>query len=153
WIGSERGLVNFDGHTFTTFQPAPGEPQLPAEAVHSLCIARDDALWVGFMHAGAARVTHGKVTLYPMIGTQTLGFVKDLAQAPDGSIWATSNQRLLVRFGADSNWHAEPLPKPGARVDGFFIDSSKTLWLPQDGQLYRRPLPQTTYTSTGFPVG
>src|SRR5262245_31803853 len=40
WVGSERGLVNFDGRTFRPFQPPAGEPELPAMPVKSILVAR-----------------------------------------------------------------------------------------------------------------
>ena len=52
WIGSESGLVNFDGQTFRLFQSPPGEPALPSGQVYSLLITKAGTLWVGFYQAG-----------------------------------------------------------------------------------------------------
>src|ERR1700761_9645542 len=64
WIGSEAGLVNFDGRTFTPFKAAPGEPGLPFAAVYSVLVDKDGALWVGTLYAGVAHIANGHVTLY-----------------------------------------------------------------------------------------
>ena len=148
WIGSEAGLYFFDGRTFTAFKSIPGEPQLPAEPVLSICIARDDSLWMGFLQAGAAHLAHGHVRLYPNMGKEPLGLVHNLRQSADGDIWAVSGGNRLVRFGADLTWHIEQLPVDKARTGGFLIDSSNTLWLAQGGRLYRRPLARSAYTVT-----
>src|SRR5262249_11783773 len=105
-------------------------------------------LWVGFLHSGAAHVVRGHVTLYSKVDEEPLGQVRYLSQAADGSIWGVSNKRYVVRFGSDLAWHTEQAPQRGARLDGLFIDSSNTLWLPQGGRLYRRPLAQSEYAAT-----
>ena len=154
WIGSEAGLFNFDGLTFSAFKSLPGEPQLPAEPVYSICVSKDGALWVGFLQAGTARITHGRVELYPKVDKEPLGLVQNLTQAADGSIWGLSNYYRLVRFGADYAWHVEQTPMPGTRIGRFFIDSSDTLWVPLQGnRLYRRSLGQSAYTATDVETG
>lgn len=150
WIGSEGGLYSFDGRSFSTFQPQPGEPDLPAGPVYSVLAARDGAVWVGFYLGGAARIWRGHVTLFTRADDQRLWAVQDIRQTSDGSIWALSAQQRLVRFGGDGTWHVEPIPagNSGGRIRGIFIDSSDTLWLAQGGRLYRRPLIQSTYEAT-----
>ena len=148
WIGSESGLHNFDGRTFTEFRSPPGDPELPTEPIYALFVAKDGTLWVGFLHSGVAHIALGRVTLYTTVAEKPLGRVDCLKQAADGSIWATSNGTQLMRFGPDLAWHAERVPQPGTRLTDFFIDSSNTLWVPQGGRLYRRPLDQSEYTAT-----
>jgi len=147
WIGSDAGLFNFDGRTFSAVKAPAGEPQIPAKPVRSICISKDGTVWVGFLYGGVAHLSHGRVKLYSKADTEPLLLLENLRQASDGSVWGVANQNWLVRFGADLAWHIEPTPKPGARVF-FFIDSSNTLWLVQGGRLYRRSLPQSTYTPT-----
>ena len=110
WIGSDSGLFNFDGRTFTPFQSPASETELPVDAVRTLCVARDGTLWVGFFDAGVARIEHGRVTVYSMIGDHRLRVMDDLREASDGSIWGASSQSHIVRFGADDQGHQEPCP-------------------------------------------
>jgi signal transduction histidine kinase/ligand-binding sensor domain-containing protein len=153
WIGSEAGLVNFDGRTFTPFKAAPGEAGLPFAAVYSVLVDKDDALWVGTLYAGVAHIANGHVTLYQSADKVRLGLVQSLTQAADGSIWGLDGARRLVRFGSDNLWHFEPGPAPNSRINAIMIDSSNTLWVPEMGDhLYRRPLTQSSYIATDVPT-
>jgi signal transduction histidine kinase len=151
WIGSENGLVNFDGQRFRLFESPPGDPPFPAAPVESLLITRDGTIWVGFIQAGAARIKAGRVTVYDHADEETLAVVLDLCEARDGSIWAVANNLRLMRFGRDGTWHLEQQPLT-TRNFGIFIDVSNTLWVAQGGFLYRRPLDQRSYTRTNVPA-
>jgi len=125
WVGSINGLFRFDGRSFEAFQPLIGEPELPSETVLSLLVARDSALWIGFL-TGAARLAHGHVTLYQNVNNERLGLVEQLSQAADGSIWALSQQKRLIRFGGDGRWHPELPPLGHSRVSSMPAMSTGT---------------------------
>ena len=76
---------------------------------------------------------------------------EQLREAPDGSIWAINNKRL-IRFGTDGTWRREPTPSSSAAIGGIFVDSTSTLWIAQDGFLHRRPLSQASYIRTEVPT-
>ncbi len=153
WVGSASGLYNFDGRTFAPFRSQAGEPELPIDSVSSLCVARDGTLWVGFFEAGVARIQGGRVTVYANAGEHRLRFIKYLRQADDGSIWASSAQAIVVRFGADQEWHVEANPDAvaGGRVFAV-LDSFDVLWVSQQRRLYRRDIRETGYTQTNVAV-
>src|SRR5262245_29997644 len=46
WIGSEFGLVRFDGVKAVAWQPPSGE-QLPDNFIRYLLVSRDGTLWIG----------------------------------------------------------------------------------------------------------
>src|SRR6058998_4116368 len=46
WLGTEFGLLRFDGVRNVPWQPPPTEP-LPSTVIMSLLAARDGALWIG----------------------------------------------------------------------------------------------------------
>ena len=150
WIGSESGLFNFDGQTFRLFQSPAGEPELPSGDISSLLITKAGAIWAGISGAGIARIVAGRVTMFSDVETEPLVSVQQLQEAPDGSIWAFDNRRL-IRLGVDGAWRREPTPS-SAVISGIFVDSANTLWLAQSGFLYRRPLIQASYTQTKVPA-
>ena len=150
WIGSENGLVNFDGQRFRLFESPPGDPLFPAAPVESLLIAKDGTVWVGLFQAGAARIKAGRVTVYDDSDRERLGLALYLCQARDGS-WAVANSQQLIRFDRDRTWHREEQPL-STRIAGIFIDASNTLWVAQGGLLYRRSLGQRSYTRTNVPA-
>src|ERR1700675_3585571 len=46
WLGTEFGLLRFDGVLYVPWQPLSGQ-HLPSSYVHSLLAARDGRLWIG----------------------------------------------------------------------------------------------------------
>ena len=152
WIGSETGLVNFDGRTFRPFRSAPGGAELPLKPVESILIARDGTLWVGFWIGGVAHIDRGHVTVYRYVEgiEEGLSLVQFLSEDADGRIWAIGNLRRLIRFDRDGTWRLEKAPAVD-RIGGIHVDRSNALWLVQGGYLYKRQLPQPVYERTSVP--
>src|SRR4029077_9599244 len=83
WLGTEFGLLRFDGVRNVPWQPQAGE-SLPDSWVRSLLSARDGTLWIGTAK-GLASWKNGKLTLYPQLAGQ---LVDSLIEDRDGSVWA-----------------------------------------------------------------
>ena len=62
WLGTEVGLVRFDGNTFVVFDQN-SKPALPGNDVRCLLAANDGALWVGTSD-GLARLKDGSITTF-----------------------------------------------------------------------------------------
>ena len=60
WLGTEFGLVRFDGVQAVPWQPPDGE-QLPSNWINALLVARDGTLWIG-TEKGLASWKDGKLT-------------------------------------------------------------------------------------------
>src|ERR1700722_10644887 len=63
WLGTEFGIVRFDGVHAVPFQLPAGE-HLPDDRIGSLLGARDGRLWIGTLN-GLASWRDGKLTTYP----------------------------------------------------------------------------------------
>ena len=70
WLGTEFGLVRFDGVRPVPWTPPPGQ-QLPSRRIFSLLAARDGTLWIG-SSKGLASWKDGKLTLYPALAGQAI---------------------------------------------------------------------------------
>ncbi len=46
WIGTQAGLMRFDGVRFVSWRPPEGK-ELPSSRINSLLGARDGSLWIG----------------------------------------------------------------------------------------------------------
>jgi signal transduction histidine kinase/ligand-binding sensor domain-containing protein len=124
WLGSETGLVRFDGLRFEPFQSPFGD-QLLSTAVYALFAPPSGGLWIGYPMGGFSFVDHGRVTNYQ---TQR-GSVRGFAQDRDGSIWAATDsglwrfsRGLWERIGAE--WNA-----PEENVLYIGSDSEGILWV------------------------
>jgi ligand-binding sensor domain-containing protein len=66
WLGTQLGLLRFDGVRAAPWQPPPGE-QLPGNHIDDLMVARDGTLWISTLQ-GLASWRDGKFTQYPEVG-------------------------------------------------------------------------------------
>jgi ligand-binding sensor domain-containing protein len=65
WLGTEVGLVRFDGNAFAVFDKN-SSPALPGSDVRCLLAARDGALWIGTSE-GLARWKNGALAVFTTV--------------------------------------------------------------------------------------
>ncbi len=94
WIGTEEGLVRFDGARFTVFD-TKNTPGLKANAIQALIEDRSGALWIGTSGGGVSRWKDGHCTAYTTAEGLSGDFVSSLMEdrtgaesgAGGGAIW------------------------------------------------------------------
>src|SRR5215469_2221713 len=89
WIGTESGLLRFDGVKFTAWHP-PAGMQLPNDRIFGLLGARDGSLWIG-TDSGLAAWKDGRLTVYAKVGR-----FGALVEDNEGTIWAGHTRALDV---------------------------------------------------------
>ena len=129
WIGTEGGLVRFDGVRFVPFVPPKGQ-QLPDNEILSLLSASDGSLWIGTAR-GLARWKDGELAVYKDLRNRTNAIVED----PQGNIWIARSQMADKRAPLcrvkESAVHCfgpeEGVPLPAATT--LILDKSGNFWL------------------------
>ena len=81
WIGTQAGLMRFDGVRFVSWRPPEGN-ELPSSRINSLLGARDGSLWIGTT-MGLARWRNGNLTNYRDATGSIMAILEDRA----GTIW------------------------------------------------------------------
>ncbi len=146
WLGTEFGLVRFDGVQAVPWQPPNGE-QLPSNFVQELLVARDGTLWIG-TDKGLASWKDGEFTQYPGLAGYR---IYSLLQDTGGTIWfAAENPGRIcaVRVGiaqcqGDGSF--------GISVSALYEDHKGNLWVSAQTGLWRwAPGPPEHY---GLPEG
>jgi signal transduction histidine kinase/ligand-binding sensor domain-containing protein len=95
WLGTESGLLRFDGVRAVPWQP-PGGEQLPSNYISGLLVAHDGTLWIGTLK-GLASYKDGKVTQYSELAGANVGlFLEDREQ----TVWFGARQRAIGRLCA-----------------------------------------------------
>ena len=135
WLGTESGLVRFDGVKAVPWQPPTGE-QLPSNDIRKLLVARDGTLWIGTLK-GLASWKDGKLTQYPEVAGRT--GTGSLLQDREGTIWAGEWQEPQGRLCAIRNGAVECYGTDGSLGWGalaLYEDSKSNLWVASTGGLW-----------------
>src|SRR5260221_287392 len=138
WIGTDKGLVRFDGFNFSPV--VPGSSVLQNDPILGLVTDGDGVLWVRMQAAGVLRYSHGKfrwnssvfsrVALPPSVGKpQVLTIVRDR----DSNIWVGTTAGLLrIKAGGFSFSDEQGFRGNGA-VEAIFEDREGNLWIGGSG--------------------
>jgi ligand-binding sensor domain-containing protein/signal transduction histidine kinase len=86
WIGTDTGLVRFDGVRFVPWAPPPGE-ELPSLSVYSLLGARDGSLWIGTA-SGLAHWKNGRLANFLKLRSRVNAIIEDA----EGQVWVTRSR-------------------------------------------------------------
>ena len=89
WLGTEVGLVRFDGVGFTLIDEH-SRPALPSSDVQCLLAASDGSLWIGTSD-GLARMKDGKIVHFTAADGLPANDVESLSQGPSGAIVARTS--------------------------------------------------------------
>lgn len=135
WVGTQEGLVRFNGFSFNLFDRASGDPRAPHH-VTALLERREGPLAVGSFGGAVARTPRGYAEI-PGLEVFANEKVLALAETPSGTLWlgttagaASLADGRLTRFGT-----AQGLPS--ALVRAIAIDPVGRVWIGTDGGLVR----------------
>ena len=152
WIGTQAGLLRFDGVRFVLWTAPDGE-HLPSSDVTSLLGARDGSLWIG-MEGGLSRWDNQELTNYLTEPTRINSIIEDHS----GTIWFTRSRGIdsagglcqIIRTGLRCYGKADGLP--GSDVTTVLVeDSQANLWIGSDISVVRwKPGSSTTYSIRGL---
>ena len=132
WLGTEFGLVRFDGVQAIPWQPPEGE-QLPSNWINALLVARDGTLWIG-TEKGLASWKDGKLTEYPEVAGQV---VTSLLQDAEGTLWfgvRNPGRLCAVRVAKTQCYGAGSF---GWSVPALYEDHKGNLWASAQTGLWR----------------
>jgi len=150
WLGTEFGLLRFDGVRNVPWQPPKGE-RLPGNFIRNLLAARDGSLWIG-TDRGLARWKDGKLTHYPELAGQGVG---PLLEDREGTVWAGGFVISTGRLCAIQSDRAQCYGEDGSLgrvVASLYEDSEGNLWAGATGGLWRwKPGPPKLYPMPDTP--
>ena len=144
WLGTESGLVRFDGVRAVPWQPQSGQG-LPSNFVHALLVARDGTLWIG-TQKGLASWKDGKFSLYREVGDSA---VTALIEDHEGTVWIGTYENPAGNLCAAAAGHFECYGSAsfGDKVTAIYEDHKGSLWVSSWNGLWRwRPGAPERYT-------
>jgi signal transduction histidine kinase/ligand-binding sensor domain-containing protein len=141
WLGTNGGLIQFDGARFLTLSSLGGVP-LPKAAVRSLFVARDGSLWIGFRTGEISHFHNGQLRTYTE-SVDSPGIITAFSEDRSGTMWAGSATGLLV-FDGDRWQRAGGNTGLGkARIISTYIDRQGDLLISSELGIFRYRSDQT----------
>ena len=138
WIGTEFGLLRFDGVRFEAWEPSPDQ-RLSNNYITALMAARDGGLWIG-MRDSLAHWTGEKLEIYHTSGA-TVGVISTIIQDRKGQVWAGivgPDSGGLCRVEGKTLKCDQPAGAlTGRGVMSLLEDRQENLWLGWAGGLSR----------------
>lgn len=107
WIGTEGGLVRFDGAQFTVFDKK-NTPQLGSNLISSLVEDRAGTLWIG-TSGGLTRFEHGSFQNFTTHDGLPADSVSSLYQTRNGSLWIATPAGVATY--RSNRFQSIPLPQ------------------------------------------
>jgi signal transduction histidine kinase/ligand-binding sensor domain-containing protein len=136
WLGTDSGLLRFDGVRANPWQPPDGEP-LPHNWIRALLGTRDGTLWIGTL-AGLVSFKEGKRTSYPALAGLA---ISEIRESRDGTIWVAAQVvpvggRICVIRNGDARCEGRE-EEFGAWVGALHEDGDGSLWATSTKGLWR----------------
>ena len=146
WIGTQAGLLRFDGVRFVPWIPPYGK-RLPSSNVISLLAARDGSLWIG-MEGGLSHWDNRDLTTYLIEPTRINSILEDR----NGTIWfvrsrgsdAAGGLCRIIGVATQCYGKADGLPGADAAVT-LVEDGLANLWIGGRTVVRWKPGSSTTY--------
>src|SRR5262249_30513596 len=144
WLGTESGLVRFDGLQTLPWQPSAGQ-RLPSNFINALLVARDGTLWIGTTR-GLASLRDGKLSIYRKVGDSA---ISALIEDHEGTVWigasGDSGGNLCAAGAGTFECYATTSFERG--VGALYEDHKGSLWVSSRNGLWRwRPGKPERYT-------
>ena len=154
WIGTNNGLIRYDGTVVTAYQNTHDDPATPqGNAIIALHYGKDKRLWVGTVANGASYYDYSKNQFIPLdtaaIGTNIYQFFDDtsglgiFAQTDQGLFFIDKKDKVELFLSTE---HSES-------VLGIYSDKTATHAILETGQkLTLASNPDTPSTTQIFPT-
>ena len=130
WLGTEEGLVRFDGNSFFTFDPSNHRSFVDKD-VHSLYVFPDSSLVIGFYHGDI--LSYKKLSFMRLFDREIdwIKCILSLAYDPGKGLWFGTDGLGLGHQGYDGklNFLTEKDGLPNTYIQALLPAPDSSLWI------------------------
>lgn len=128
WLGTQEGLVRFDGMGFTPFDKS--NSNLGANYITSLVEDQEGTLWVGTRGGGISRLQHGQFSTYTTREGLPSNHVSSLVQTQDGTLWVGTYDAGVSRLTTGTQISFDPVEDlPSEAINTLYEAQTGHLWI------------------------
>jgi len=128
WVGTDAGLVRFDGVKFTSVKLRASTTNSPVH-ITALCEDSDGHLWIGTQQSGLFELAGGQVQHYSTEQGLLDDGVTSLAADSQGAVWIGSKSGLNLWENKKFKSYTVYDGLPDAYVAGVNVARSGTVWI------------------------
>jgi len=138
WLSELTGYYESSRHLLS-FRSGSGEPSqtvmLPDPLSNVVALAAGPGGTVWFADFGASQVGElspgGRIRFFG--DRSPNGGISDITAGPDGSMWVSQQNGLVVRISPGGNVGELALPSPASNPDGITAGPGRTIWIAETG--------------------
>jgi signal transduction histidine kinase/ligand-binding sensor domain-containing protein len=138
WLGTPTGLLRFDGHHFTPWEPSDTSLPLPNGPVHAIVPLHDGSIWVGLGGGGGVVRIHRGELVHHLPTDGAPSGVTAMIQDRQGAIWVASRRGLFSFFNGRWTLMGEAEGYGGAEAFSLYEDRGGRLWAGTGSGVYRK---------------
>jgi signal transduction histidine kinase/ligand-binding sensor domain-containing protein/ActR/RegA family two-component response regulator len=136
WIGTQEGLVRFNGAEFTPFSP-PDAQRLKRNIISALLEdKRDGGILVGSFGGGLMRFRAGQFISYAVETDSLQNMIQALAEDHQGNVWVAT-KRGLNQFQHDKLTLYTDAKELGGPITGLAIALDNSVWVATETSIFR----------------
>ncbi len=130
WLGTQEGLVRFDGVRFRVYDRTNVE-QLSNHWIYTLCEDREGNLWVGTYGSGLVRLSSrdGQFTAYTKAQGLSDDFIGCIYEAHEGGLWIATENGLNYMKNGKFTTYSTNQGLSYQRIRSVFEDREGNLWI------------------------